>query len=115
MAAIGKTTGQLLYELREACYACSIVSHIEELLVDSDVLKVRVNLTRSECFISVFYNVTTGKAAYALLERNQRIYGADNAKMGWHIHPFCAPGQHRAVAGPVLFTAFLRDVEKYFL
>ena len=114
MAAIGKTTAQLLYELREACYASAIVSHIEELLVDLDVLKVRVYLTINELFISVFYNVTTGKAAYALLKQNLRIYGIDNAKMGWHIHPFWAPDQHHAISNPVPFTAFLSAVEKHF-
>jgi hypothetical protein len=29
----------------------------------------------------------TGKTAFALIVGERRIYGKDNAKMGWHVHP----------------------------
>lgn len=111
MAAL--TTGQLLYELRQACERSPLVSYIEERVMDDDTLSVRVHLTNSESFINVFYNVTTGKAAFALMRGGQRLYGVDNAKMGWHKHPFDDPARHVPCA-PVRFEEFLADVEVYF-
>jgi hypothetical protein len=107
------TTRQLLYELRQACNRSPLVSHIEERLVDADILSVRVHLTVTNTFINVFYNVTTEKAAFALVKGERRLYGVDNAKMGWHKHPFDDPDQHVPCA-PVRFEEFLTDVETYF-
>jgi hypothetical protein len=104
------TTGQLLYELRQACDRSSLVSHVEERVIDADVLSVRVHLTTGGMFISIFYNVTSGKTAFALLEGDRRIYGVDNARMGWHKHPFNDPRQHISCAA-VRFEGFWADVE----
>jgi hypothetical protein len=111
MAAM--TTRQLLYELQQACSRSPLVNRIEERVVDADILSVRVHLTVINTFINAFYNVTTGKAAFALVERDRRLYGIDNAKMGWHQHPFDDPDQHVPCA-PVRFEEFLADVETHF-
>jgi hypothetical protein len=108
------TTRQLLYELQQACNCSPLVSHVEERVVDADILSVRVYLMVTHTFINVFYNVTTDKTAFALVEGDRRLYGVDNAKMGWHRHPFDNPGQHIPCA-PVRFEEFLADVEAYFL
>ena len=65
-----------------------------------------------ETFINAFYNLATGKTAFALIQTNQRIYGADNAKIGWHYHPFANPRQH-IDCSPMTFTAFLQAVEDH--
>lgn len=111
MAAV--TTGQLLHELRQACRRSSLVSHIEECLMDADILSVRVHLTIAHVFINVFYNVTTDKTAFALVREGQRIYGVDNAKMGWHRHPFDDPTRHVPCA-PIRFAEFLAEVEAHY-
>lgn len=111
MAAV--TTRQLLYELQQACNRSPLVSHVEERVVDADILSVRVHLTVIHTFINVFYNLTTDKVAFALVEGRDRLYGVDNAKMGWHRHPFHDPNQHLPCA-PVRFEEFLADVETYF-
>jgi len=111
MAAV--TTGQLLHDLRQACSRSSLVSHIEERLVDADILSVRVHLTVARTFINVFHNITTNKTAFALIKGGQRLYGVDNAKMGWHRHPFGDPSQH-VLCTPVRFTDFLAQVEAYY-
>ena len=111
MAAM--TTRQLLYELQQACNRSPLVSHIEERMVDVDILSVRVHLTVTHTFINVFYNVTTDKVAFALVEGGYRLYGVDNAKVGWHKHPFHDPDQHLPCA-PVRFEEFLADVETHF-
>ena len=111
MAAM--TTGHLLWALRQACHRSPLVGHVEVQAVDADTLSVRVHLTPAGAFISAFYNVATSKTAFALVEGGQRIYGVDNAKMGWHEHPFADPTQHRAGA-PMPFDEFLAQVEAYY-
>jgi hypothetical protein len=63
------TTRQLLHELQQACNRSPLVSRIEERVVDTDILSIRVHLTVTNTFINVFYNVTTDKAAFALVIR----------------------------------------------
>ena len=111
MAAV--TTGQLLQELQQNCSQSPLVSHIEARLIDADILSMRVHLTVASTFINVFYNVTTDKTAFALVREGQRLYGVDNAKMGWHRHPFNNPSQHVSCA-PTRFTDFLAEVETYY-
>ena len=112
MASI--TTGQLLYDLQQACHRSHLVSHIQVRLIDADILSVRVHLTVSSAFISAFYNVTTDKVAFALVRKDQRLYGVDNAKMGWHRHPFGDPDRHEPCV-PIRFAAFLAEVEAHGL
>ena len=111
MAAL--TTSYLLSDLRHACRHSSLVESIEDLIVDIDVLHIKVHLTEPETFINVFYNLGTDKTAFALIQTNQRIYGVDNAKIGWHEHPLANPRQHIACS-PITFAAFLQAVEKHF-
>ena len=111
MAAI--TTVHLLNELRRVSHHSALVHYIEERILDIDILHVRVYLTMPETFVNVFYNLETDKTAFALVQTGRRIYGVDNAKTGWHRHPFSDPDQH-IVCSPVTFTEFLRTVEKYF-
>ena len=111
MAAIA--TAQLLYQVRHACNRSSLVHHIEERVLDIDVLHGRAHLTMSGTFINVFYNLATDKTAFALVQTGRRVYGVDNAKMGWHCHPFADPDQH-IVCPRMTFAEFLREVEKHF-
>jgi hypothetical protein len=68
---------------------------------------------QGEMFIDVFYNAVTDKTSIALIKAGQRVYGVDNAKMGWHKHPFDVPERHISCL-PVTFAEFLTDVESYF-
>jgi len=110
MAAV--TTIHLLSDVRRACSGSAWVQHIEERIVDIDVLHVRVYLTPSNTFINVFFNLASDKKAFALVQAGKRIYGADNAKMGWHSHPFADPSQH-IICPEVTFSEFLQSVEGY--
>ncbi len=111
MAAV--TTDQLLLALRQACYHSALVDRVETLVIDADTLSVRVYLTRAETFINVFYNVTTDKTAFALVESGHRVYGVDNARKGWHEHPFDNPAGHITCAS-VQFESFLEQVEAHY-
>ncbi len=111
MAAL--TTTQLLHEMRQVCRRSPLVRQIEERIVDIDVLHVRVHLAPTETFINVFHNLATDKSAFALVQVGRRIYGADNAKVGWHCHPFADPDQH-ITCPPMSFAEFLQAVEEHF-
>lgn len=113
MASLSASPLQRLVELQQACYTSPSVSYVEEVLVDIDILKVRVYLAQVKMFIDVFYNCMTDKTSFALIKAGRRVYGADNAKMGWHKHPFDAAGQHISCP-PTTFAEFLADVESYF-
>ena len=107
------TIPRLLSEIRRACRHAKLVHHVEDRIVDVDVLHVIVHLTKPKTFINVFYNLATDKIAFALIQENKRIYGADNAKIGWHYHPFADPRQHINCES-MTFAAFLQAVEDYF-
>jgi hypothetical protein len=111
MAAV--TADQLLMALRQAGYRSDLVDRVETLAIDADTLSVRVYLTRAETFINVFYNITTDKTAFALVESGQRVYGVDNARKGWHEHPFGDPARHVACV-PMQFEGFLTQVEAHY-
>jgi hypothetical protein len=111
MAAV--TTGQLLVMLHQVCHRSYLVDYVIVQAIDADTLNVRIHLTRAGAFIKVFYNVTTDRTAFALVENEQRVYGVDNAKMGWHVHPFADPTQHVACA-PTPFEEFLTAVEAHY-
>lgn len=113
MAALSASPLQRLAEVQQACYTSPLVSYVEEVLVDIDILKVRVYLAPGEMFIDVFYNAVTDKTSFALIQGGQRVYGADNAKMGWHKHPFDAAERHISCPS-ITFAEFLADVEDYF-
>ena len=107
------TTDQLLGEVREVCNRSPLVSHIDESVVDADVLALRAHLKITDAFISVFYNLATDKTAFALIVSGQRLYGVDNARKGWHKHPFEDPNQHEGCA-PLRFADFVADVEAHY-
>jgi hypothetical protein len=105
----GVTPNELLESIIAACEQSAVVAAYTVRVLDLDVLSVRVYLL-DESFIEVFHNVTTGKAAFALIAEGKRIYGKDNAKMGWHVHPSDNPEAHYTCA-PVSFETFLNEVE----
>jgi hypothetical protein len=45
-----------------------------------------------------------------LILNQRRIYGKDNAKVGWHVHPWDDPDAHLPCA-PISFEAFLSEVQ----
>ncbi len=81
-------------------------------ILDNTVVKVRVALSYGT-FVDVFYNSDTGKCSYALIENSARIFGADNAFIGWHIHPFGNPAHHKKTT-QVAFGDFLISIEQHY-
>ena len=75
-------------------------------------INLRVPLTVGN-FVDVFYNEETGTAAFALIEKGKRIFGADNTG-GWHIHLFEKPNQHIPIKQPLDAAAFFQMVAKHY-
>ena len=94
-----------------ACDQSSLVAAYDVRILDNTVVKIRVFLTHG-ALIDVFYNADTGNLSYALIEDATRVFGADNAFIGWHIHPFDDPNQHTP-SSEISFDDFLRSVEKH--
>jgi hypothetical protein len=97
--------------VQSTCDRSDLVAAYDVQILDDTVVKVQVSLTY-DAFIDVFFNTDTEKCSYALIEKAARIFGADNAFIGWHIHPFDDPSQH--VPSPeISFLDFLKMVEEY--
>jgi len=103
------TPRDLLEDLAAACTQSPIVTAYIVRVLDPDILSVRVALTDGS-FIEVFHNIATGKNAFALIVEGNRVYGKDNAKLGWHVHPLDEPDAHH-LCDPVSFETFLTEVE----
>ncbi|MEZ4834530.1 MAG: hypothetical protein R2873_21490, partial [Caldilineaceae bacterium] len=80
------TPHELLGRVIDICQETTFVSAYSVRTIDLDILSLRVHLI-DESFVDVFYNTATAKTAFALISNGQRIYGKDNAKIGWHVHP----------------------------
>lgn len=104
----GLTPADHFGKILDACAASTVVESYEVRTLDSDILSMRVHLVSGD-FIEVFYNQATPRTSFALIAGGQRVYGKDNAKMGWHVHPVDAPDAHRPCA-PVSFEQFLVEV-----
>ena len=103
------TLSQFVDVLRDACDQSDLVTSYDIRVLDNAVLKTRVFLT-VEAFIDVYYNPTNGNCSFTLVQDSKRIYGADNAFIGWHIHPFEDPDKHR-LCGEINFAEFLKTIE----
>ncbi len=83
------------------------------LRLTTTAIKVRVELIDGY-FIDAFFNEVSGRTAFALIEKGDRIFGADNAG-GWHIHPFISPSDHLPVTDAVSIAEFVDMIERYFV
>ena len=66
-----------------------------------------------EIFLRVYFNEKTGTVAFALIEKQRRVWGTDyDNRRGWHLHPAENPTEHVGIA-PLSVTdiiARLQDV-----
>jgi hypothetical protein len=103
------TPRDLLERIVTVCANSPIVTAYAVRTLDLDILSVRVVLVDGS-FIEVFHNIATEKTAFALIAEGHRVYGKDNAKMGWHVHPLDDPDAHQ-LCDPISFETFLAEVE----
>jgi len=97
--------------LRQACDRSDAVTSYDIRVQDNATVKIRVLLV-ADAFIDVYYNPETGRCSFVLVRKGRRIYGADNAFIGWHVHPLENPEQHIRTR-EVSFADFLAVVEEW--
>ena len=93
-----------LEQVRQAALLYPWITQIES-RVEGRVARARLRLRR-EGFVDLYYNAETGSISFAYIERGRRRFGANNMKIGWHLHPFDEPEEHRPSA-PVTVREFL--------
>jgi hypothetical protein len=97
--------------IQDDCDRSNLVVSYDVQILDNTVVKIRVVLS-FDAFIDVFYNADSGKCSYALIKKGTRVFGTDNAFIGWHIHPISHPDQH-VPSSEVSFRDFLSTVEEH--
>lgn len=69
-----------------------------------------VRLWLDDSFVEVFYREKTGNVSYAYIENGKRVFGANNMRIGWHLHPFGRVEEHRPIE-PLSIEKFLQMLE----
>lgn len=57
----------------------------------------RVRLRLKDDFVDAYYNAETQTTSYAYIEKRKRIFGANNIRINWHLHPFGKKQKHKIV------------------
>jgi hypothetical protein len=96
----------------QAAYASSLceVPSIRSLTPTS--ISIRVPMIFGG-FVDAFFNEQTSTTAFALIQEDKRIFGADNTG-GWHLHPFDHPDRHQVLSGEMSFAEFIAVVERHY-
>ncbi len=95
---------EFLEQVRQAVLAHPWITQIAT-RQEGRVARARLKLKRG-AFVDVYYNAQTGSVSFAYIERGQRLFGANNMKIGWPIHPFDEPEEHQA-SPPLTVQEFL--------
>lgn len=75
-------------------------------------ISIRVPLTLGG-LVDAFFNEQTGTTAFALIQEDERVLGADNTG-DWHLHPFENPERHQELSNEIPFAEFVAVIEKHF-
>ncbi len=75
-------------------------------------INLRVGLTIG-AFIDAFLNEQTMTTAFALIQEDRRVFGADNTG-GWHVHPFENPDEHVPITDAMSFAEFVSMIERHY-
>ena len=88
---------QFLLSLLNALSSLDFVKNVD-IKTEVFILKGRANLEGNR-YLQVYFNELTGTTAFALIEKEKRIWGIDFDNMrGWHFHPFGKSESHRSIS-----------------
>jgi len=107
----------LLAEAQEALDQVWFVQSLEVNERTDSTISLRLHI-RAGLFVQVFLGELTGSLYFALIERRQRIFGIDRESREWHLHPYEAPYEHKALPDglePKPLLKFLSRVEALLL
>ncbi|MBI4707800.1 MAG: hypothetical protein HY761_07755 [Candidatus Omnitrophica bacterium] len=84
---------QFLFLLLEGFSKLNFVEKVD-ILTEVFVLKGRAILKKDH-LLQIYYNELSGTTAFALVEKDRRIWGIDYDNIrGWHLHPVEDPENH---------------------
>ncbi|NUM73784.1 hypothetical protein HUU40_05430 [candidate division KSB1 bacterium] len=95
-----------IYTVADSSPICGIPA-IRRLTASAINLRIPVS---SGQFIDAFFNEQTGRTAFAFIENEKRLFGADNTG-GWHVHPFDNPDLHETRDEAMVFSDFIKLIE----
>ena len=76
-------------------------------------IRVWLRLFVNNDFAETFHNSETASTSYAYIERGERVFGANNMRIGWHLHPYGNVAKHEP-SQPITIEAFLKKLEEEF-
>jgi hypothetical protein len=107
----GLTLDEFEKQVIASCANSPIVASVSVTGIGVTWLRLRAYLIEGS-FLEAFYNEITGKTSFALIQNDQRIFGADN-NGGWHWHPFETPNEHIPAKERIDFLSFLNQVQEH--
>lgn len=72
--------------------------------------RAEIRMWLNNDFIDVFYNSESRTISYAFIESGERVFAANNMKIGWHWHPYGDVPKHEP-SKPVTINGFLKTLE----
>lgn len=73
---------------------------IKRISIEETIAWASIRLWLNDSFVEVFYRQKTGNTSYAYIEKRKRVFGANNMKIGWHLHPFGMVKEHKPIEPP---------------
>lgn len=95
-------------EVREVAKKFAWIKRINSRIVGK---VARIRLWINDSFKDVYYNSELGTTSYAYVENEKRIFGANNMRIGWHLHPFGELKGHKR-SESMRISEFLKILEK---
>ncbi len=74
-------------------------------------IRVWLRLFLNDKFIETFHNSETASTSYAYIEGGERVFGANNMRIGWHLHPYGNVEKHE-LSQPITIEDFLKKLEE---
>ena len=74
-------------------------------------IRVWLRLFLNDEFIETFHNSETASTSYAYIEGGERVFGANNMRIGWHLHPYGNVEKHE-LSQPITIEDFLKKLEE---
>lgn len=107
-------TDELEKEAKKALKTFPFLKKME--LIDKHRGAIKLRLYVEENFyIQAYYNMITGTTNFVAIIGNQRIFGRDCDRDGWHRHPFDDPDSHDCSSEGrkgVTLTDFLEEFQE---
>ncbi len=73
--------------------------------------RAKIRLWLNDDFVEVYYNADKRVVSFAYIRGGRRIFGVNNIRIGWHLHPFGREEEH-VPTGEWTIRDFLETLEK---